>query len=164
MQSRLIRRAAAAGASVAVALSGGALASAATAQPGGSGHPPGIRHVLLISVDGLHQQDLAWYVSAYPHSVLAALDRRGLEYSHADTPFPSDSFPGLVGQVTGGDPRVTGIYYDDTWNHDVFPAGTTNCSGPVPGGEVAYTEADDINQNALDAGEGLTGCPAASCR
>ena len=159
MQSRLIRRAAAAGASVAVALSGGALASAATAQPGGSGHPPGIRHVLLISVDGLHQQDLAWYVSAYPHSVLAALDRRGLEYSHADTPFPSDSFPGLVGQVTGGDPRVTGIYYDDTWNHDVFPAGTTNCSGPVPGGEVAYTEADDINQNALDAGEGLTGLP-----
>jgi hypothetical protein len=158
MQSRLIRRAAAAGASVEVALSGGALASAATAQPGG-GHPPGIRHVLLISVDGLHQQDLAWYVSRYPHSVLAALDHRGLEYSHADTPFPSDSFPGMVGQVTGGDPRVTGIYYDDTWNHGVFPAGTTNCSGPVPGGEAAYTEAADINQNALDAGEGLTGLP-----
>jgi hypothetical protein len=27
--------------------------------------------VLLISVDGLHQQDSAWYVKTYPHSVLA---------------------------------------------------------------------------------------------
>ena len=49
-------------------------------------------------------------------------------------------------------PRSTGIYYDDTWNHDVFPAGTTNCSGPVPGGEAAYHEAVDKNSNALDAG------------
>lgn len=75
------------------------------------------------------------------------------------TPFPSDSFPGMVGQVTGGDPGVTGIYYDDTFNHDVFPAGTTNCSGQVPGGEVAYTEADDINLNSIDAGQGLSGLP-----
>jgi hypothetical protein len=115
--------------------------------------------VLLISVDGLHQQDLTWYVRHFPRSVLASLDRRGVEYSNARTPFPSDSFPGMVGQVTGGDPRVTGIYYDDTWNHDVFPAGTTNCSGPVPGGEAAYTEADDIDQTALDAGQGLSGLP-----
>ena len=52
--------------------------------------------MLLISVDGLHQQDLAWYVHAYPDSVLAALDRRGLEYSQASTPFPSDSSPGMT--------------------------------------------------------------------
>ena len=75
------------------------------------------------------------------------------------TPFPSDSTPGMVAQVTGGDPRVTGEYYDDTWNHDVFPAGTTNCSGPVPGGEVAYEEALDLNSNSLDAGQGLAGLP-----
>jgi hypothetical protein len=115
--------------------------------------------VLLISVDGLHQQDLTWYIKTYPHSVLATLADSGVEYSNAETPFPSDSFPGMVGQVTGGDPRVTGIYYDDTWNHDVFPAGTTSCTGPVPGGEVAYTEADDINQASLDAGQGLSGLP-----
>jgi hypothetical protein len=65
----------------------------------------------------------------------------------------------MTGQVTGGDPRVTGIYYDDTWNHDVFPAGTTNCSGPVPGGEAAYEEFIDKNSNALDAGQGLAGLP-----
>jgi len=61
--------------------------------------------------------------------------------------------------VTGGDPGVTGIYYDDTFNHSVFPAGTTNCSGPAPGGEVAYTEGADINQNSIDAGQGLSGLP-----
>jgi hypothetical protein len=142
---------------------GTALASASAAT-GGSGqasdhHGSKIQHVLLISVDGLHQQDLSWYVKHNPDSLLANLEHHGLEYSNAETPFPSDSFPGMVGQVTGGDPRVTGIYYDDTWNHDVFPAGTTNCSGPVPGAEVAYTEADDINLNSLDAGQGLSGLP-----
>jgi hypothetical protein len=87
------------------------------------------------------------------------LARQGVEYNNALTPVPSDSFPALIGQITGGDPGVTGIYSDDTWNHDVFPAGTTTCSGPPPGGEVAYTEADDINQNSLDAGQGLAGLP-----
>jgi hypothetical protein len=160
MHSRPIWRAAAAAASVTAVLGSATLASAATRQPGRGGDDHGgIKHVLLISVDGLHQQDLAWYVRNYPHSALAALDHRGLEYGNAETPFPSDSFPGLVGQVTGGDPRVTGVYYDDTWNHNVFPAGTANCSGAVPGGEVAYTEADDIDQTRLDAGQGLAGLP-----
>src|SRR5271166_593259 len=158
---RPVRTAVALTASAAAVLGGTAFASAATGQPGhgGDGHGKGIQHVLLISVDGMHQQDLAWYVHAYPHSVLAALDHRGLEYSNAATPFPSDSFPGMVGQVTGGNPRTTGIYYDDTWNHDVFPAGTTKCTGPAPGGEAAYTEAADIDQTALDAGQGLPGLP-----
>jgi hypothetical protein len=115
--------------------------------------------VLLISVDGLHQQDLAWYVSHYPRSVLASLVGRGVEYSNAMTPFPSDSYPGIVAQMTGGNPRSTGIYYDDTWNHGVFPAGTTDCDGPAPGGEAAYMEAADIDQTRLDAGQGLTGLP-----
>jgi hypothetical protein len=39
----------------------------------------------------------------------------------------------------------------------VFPAGTTNCTGPVPGGEAAYEEALDVNPNSLDAGQGLAG-------
>src|SRR4029077_8488825 len=61
-----------------------------------------IEHVLLISVDGLHQSDLAWYVQTHPESNLAALMTRGVDYSNASTPFPSDSFPGMVGQATGG--------------------------------------------------------------
>ena len=161
-----LRRAVAVAASAAVlgtgALAGATAASASPAPPAataGSGQHRGIQHVLLISVDGMHQQDLAWYVKTHPGSMLARLYGHGLEYSSALTPFPSDSSPGMTGQVTGGDPRVTGIYYDDTWNHDVFPAGTTNCSGPAPGGEAAYEEFIDKNSNSLDAGEGLPGLP-----
>ena len=161
MQSTLIRRTLAVVAGLAAALSGAAVATAATVQPGaaGNGQNKGIQHVLLISVDGLHQQDLTWYVQNNPNSLLAALNSKGVEYSNAQTPFPSDSTPGMTAQVTGGDPRVTGFYYDDTWNHDVFPAATTNCSGPVPGGEAAYEEFIDKNSNALDAGQGLAGLP-----
>src|SRR5215469_15902887 len=118
-----------------------------------------VPHVLLISVDGLHQSDLAWYVQTHPQSTLAALATQGVDYSNASTPFPSDSFPGMVGQATGGNPATTGIYYDDTWNHDVFPAGTVNCTGRAPGGEVTYFEALDLNLGALDAGEGIVPAP-----
>ena len=147
MRSRLhghgrprLSRAVAVAASAAAVLGTGALtgataasaAPASAASPAGSGHHRGIQHVLLISVDGMHQQDLAWYVKTHPSSVLARLYGHGLEYSSALTPFPSDSTPGMVAQVTGGNPRNTGEYYDDTWNHDVFPAGTTSCSGRCP--------------------------------
>jgi hypothetical protein len=161
MHSRSIRRPIALVAGLAAALSGAAVASAATAHASssGSGNAKGIQHVLLISVDGMHQQDLTWYVKNNPNSVLASLNRQGVEYSNAQTPFPSDSDPGMTAQVTGGNPSSTGIYYDDTWNHDVFPAGTTNCTGPVPGGEAPYEEAIDINSNSLDAGQGLAGLP-----
>jgi hypothetical protein len=125
----------------------------------GNDHRPLAQHVLLISVDGLHQSDLAWYVQTHPNSTLAGLVDRGVDYSNASTPFPSDSFPGLIGQVTGGNPSSTGIYYDDTWNHAVFPAGTTQCSGPAPGGEVTYFEALDKNLGALDAGQGIVPAP-----
>src|SRR6266567_243322 len=103
MRMRPIWRAAAIAASATTVLGGTTLASAATGQPGHGGLAGGVRHVLLISADGLHQQDLAWYVRTYPHSVLAALDHQGLEYSNAETPFPSDSAPGMVAQVTGGE-------------------------------------------------------------
>jgi hypothetical protein len=90
---------------------------------------------------------------------MAELTAQGVDYSNASTPFPSDSFPGMVGQVTGGNPSSTGIYYDDTWNHDVFPPGTTNCVGPAPGAEVTYFEALDKNKGALDAGQGIVPAP-----
>ena len=153
-------RAAAAAAGGAVLVAGTALASASAATVhGGTGHRSGISHVLLLSVDGLHQQDLSWYVQHYPASTLASLVRHGIDYTDALTPVPSDSSPGMVAQATGGDPGVTGIYYDDTYNHDVFPAGTTTCSGPAPGAEVAFEEAIDVNQHSLDAGQGLSGLP-----
>ncbi len=158
--------AAAAGAAALVAGTALTSASAATAAEGMAGHPGGgIRHVLLLSVDGLHQQDLSWYVRHHPASTLASLVRRGVEYANARTPIPSDSFPGLVGQVTGGDPGVTGIYYDDTFNHDVFPAGTTNCAGPVARRRGRLHRGRSTSTSSRSTpGRDSAGCRAASCR
>jgi len=142
----------------------GLLAAIATAPTASAdrhehGHPPAVRHVLLLSVDGLHQSDLAWYVAHRPSSALASLVGDGVEFTGAQTPVPSDSFPGMVAQATGGNPSSTGVYYDDTWNHALLPAGTTSCAGVKPGAEVTYFEQLDLDQHALDAGQGLAGLP-----
>jgi hypothetical protein len=150
-----------------VALAGGALLVGVTAAPsladeGRGGDHDGraaVKHVLLLSVDGLHQKDLDWYVRTHPASAMAALAAHGTDYTQASTPVPSDSFPGMVAQVTGGNPGTTGVYYDDTYNRALLPAGTTDCVGAKPGAEVAYTEAADENQSSIDAGQGLSGLP-----
>ena len=137
-----------------------AIAAASALTGSASAHPrPTAKHVLLLSVDGLHQSDLKWYVRAHPRSALARLVWKGVDFTNAQTPFPSDSFPGMVAQVTGGNPKTTGVYYDDTWNHALLPAGTTSCAGVKPGVEVTYFEQLDRNPLALDAGQGLPGLP-----
>ncbi len=143
----------------AIVATGLALSTAAVSASA-AGSNPAPQHALLLSVDGLHQSDLDWYAQNHPGSALASLVHRGVDYNHAQTPLPSDSFPGMVGQVTGGNPSTTGIYYDDTYNHGLLPAGTTKCTpGQPTGAEVNYTEALDHDQNALDAGQGLSGLP-----
>ncbi|MDQ0260508.1 alkaline phosphatase family protein [Sinomonas atrocyanea] len=149
----------AAAAVLGAALTTAGAAGAAVAAPATPHKAASDQHVLLLSVDGLHQSDLDWYVRSHPGSALARLVGHGTSYTDAQTPVPSDSFPGMVGQLTGGNPGTTGIYYDDTWNRALLPAGTTDCTTAKPGAEVAMTEAADKNQNALDAGQGLTGLP-----
>ncbi len=144
-------------------LATGVAAVAATAAlsdegRGGDDHAAA-QHVLLLSVDGIHQSDLSWYVARHPQSALAQLVRRGVEFSNAQTPFPSDSFPGMIAQVTGGNPSSTGIYYDDSYNRSLLPAGTTNCRDAKPGAEVTYFEQADRDPLSLDAGQGLSGLP-----
>src|SRR6266700_8114627 len=51
-----------------------------------------IKHVLLISVDGLHSLDVENYVAAHPGSALASLSNHGVTFSNARTPANSDSF------------------------------------------------------------------------
>jgi hypothetical protein len=123
--------------------------SAAADRSHGNPHNS-IKHVLLISVDGMHQSDLDWYVATHPGSELAALAGGGQVYANAQTTDPSDSDPGGTGIMTGADPKLTGIYYDDEYSHGVFPAGTTDCSGPVPGGNVIYDSPDDKLANVPD--------------
>jgi predicted AlkP superfamily pyrophosphatase or phosphodiesterase len=115
-----------------------------------------VKHVLLISVDGLHQSDLEWYVANHPTSELSKLTHLGAEFSNAHTSDPSDSDPGGTALMTGADPRVTGVYYDVEYNHDVYEAGTTRCTGPT-GGDVIYDSPDDLDFTRLDAGEHIKG-------
>jgi type I phosphodiesterase/nucleotide pyrophosphatase len=123
-------------------------------------HEAAAQHVLLLSVDGLHQTDLAWYLKQHPGSALARLVSNGTEFTRAQTPVPSDSFPGMVAQVTGGNPSSTGVYYDDSWNASLLPAGTTSCAGAAPGVEVTYFEQAAKNPHSIDSGAGLSGLPA----
>jgi len=155
--SRLLGAAGAVG--LLAALGAGASASAHGHRPHGPRDAAAARHVLLLSVDGLHQSDLAWYVAHHPGSALAQLAGGGVEFTDAHTPVPSDSFPGMVAQATGGNPSSTGVYYDDTWNHALLPAGTTSCAGVRPGVEVTYFEQLDRDPLAIDAGQGLAGLP-----
>jgi len=93
----------------------------------GDGHQ--IKHVLLISVDGLHALDVANYVAAHPNSALAELAEHGITYSSARTPANSDSFPGLLALVTGGSPISQGVFYDVSYNRSIFDPTNTACSG-----------------------------------
>ncbi len=105
-------------------------------------------------------QTFGWYITNRPGSALAQLARGGVEYLRARTPVPSDSFPGMVGQVTGGDPSVTGVYYDASYNHSLLPPGTTTCPHGVPTGTVVnHDESIDKDSTSIDAGQGLAGLP-----
>ncbi len=154
-RSRLVAATAAAGLLAAAATAATASLPAAAAAPS-----PRAKHVLLLSIDGLHNFDLDRYVQTHPTSALAALVHGGREWTRAQTPFPSDSFPGMAALVTGGNPKSTGLYYDDSYNRTLDPPGTTDCAHATPGTEVVYQEAIDKDPHALDAGQGLPGLPA----
>ena len=142
----------------AAVLAGALIAPAAAAAD--PFHEDNARHVLLLSVDGLHQADLSWYVRQHPTSALAALVARGVDFTHASTPVPSDSFPGMLAQATGGNPHTTGVYYDSSYNQALLPAGTTTCPAGAPtGADVEFTETAERNPNSIDAGQGLSGLP-----
>lgn len=113
-----------------------------------------IEHVLLISVDGMHQVDLERYVAAHPQSALARLVQHGVQYTHASTSKPSDSFPGLLAFMTGGSPLSHGVFYDDSHDRTLYAPGS-DCTG-APGTETVFDESIDYDLNALDGG-GPTG-------
>jgi hypothetical protein len=148
-------------ASVGIGLLGGIAAYADTDEgPLDSGRH--VKHVLLISVDGLHALDLSNYVTTHPDSTLADLSRHGVTYTNNSTSSPSDSFPGLASLVTGGSPVTTGLWYDDTYNRVLSPPAVTDglgnpggsCPGKI-GSNVAWDEAVDKDLTRLDGGGGL---------
>jgi hypothetical protein len=142
-----VRASVASAATVAAAIGGTIAMSAPVAS---ADHKGQIKHVVLISVDGMHQSDLDWYVANHPNSELAKLASGGAEFTNNHTSDPSDSDPGGTALMTGGDPRATGVYYDVEYNHDVFPPGTTTCTGPAPGGNAIYDSPDDAIPSVPD--------------
>jgi hypothetical protein len=101
-----------------------------------------IKHVLLISVDGLHALDVSNYVAAHPGSAFAELSRHGITYSNARTPANSDSFPGLLALITGGSPNSHGLFYDVSYDREIFDPTNTTCSGQ-PGNMMVFDESID---------------------
>ena len=102
-----------------------------------------IKHVLLISVDGLHALDVSNYVAAHPSSALAELSRHGVTFSNARTPANSDSFPGLMALVTGGSPVTTGLFYDVSYDRTIFDPTNATCSGGA-GNIMVFDETIDL--------------------
>ncbi len=109
-----------------------------------------VRRVLLISVDGMHQADLANWIAHNPRSILARLGANGITFTAARSSTPSDSFPGLLAMVTGGTPKSTGVYYDDSYDRTLYAPGS-NCTGN-PGIEAVYDESIDHDMNQLFSG------------
>ncbi len=103
------------------------------------------QRVLLISVDGMHQSDLDWYVANHPNSTLAKLVHSGSEYTRAATSNPSDSDPGGTALMTGGNPKSTGVFYDVEYSHKVDEMRGAACTPgqPASGGDVIYDSPDD---------------------
>ena len=126
-----------------------AISATSQAQDDHSSHR--VKHVLLISVDGLHALDLTNYVSSHPESTLAQLSAHGVTFDNASTSQPSDSFPGLSALVTGGSPTTAGFWYDVTYNRKLSPPAQTTPyiayvgapGGPCPGQIGTITEFDE---------------------
>jgi hypothetical protein len=142
----------------------------ATAQDNDFHREGHIKHVLLISVDGMHAVDfencgkgVSTVNNGAPYCpALAALAKTGINYVAAITSKPSDSFPGLTAIITGGSPALTGVYYDVAYsrNYDA-PAKTTGngvqagpcTAGAAPTGTTTeYEEGIDIDQTMVNGG------------
>lgn len=137
----------------------------AGAQNAGQGKAVGTaaqdQHVLVISVDGLHASDLSQCEANGTCPNMAALAGNGTTYSNASTSEPSDSAPGTMGIMTGADPKLTGVYYDDSYDRGMYapvaqtPTSTQNCSGPA-GAETQYAENIDVNAPSTANGQNGT--------
>ena len=132
-----------------------------------NGH--GIRHVLLISIDGMHALDfincskgIAGVNGGAPYCPnLAELAETGINYLDTSTSKTSDSFPGLMALVTGGSPRYVGAFYDVAYDRFLAPPKVTTGNG-VAGGPCTpgvangttteYDEGIDIDQSKLNGG------------
>lgn len=131
-----------------------------------------IKHVLLISIDGMHALDfincskgISGVNDGAPYCPnLAALAETGLNYLDTSTSKPSDSFPGLMALLSGGSPRSVGAFYDVAYDRSLDPPalstgnGVTGApslctAGAAPSGSrTEFDEGIDLDQTQLNGG------------
>ena len=120
-----------------------------------------IRHVLLISIDGMHAVDYANCVASNTCPHLAELGETGVNYTRTSTSRPSDSFPGLMALVSGGTPRTVGAFYDVAYDRVLAPPMTTTGNGlaggsclvgVINGTQTEYEEGVEIDQTKVNGG------------
>jgi hypothetical protein len=120
-----------------------------------------IRHVLLVSVDGMHVLDYINCVKGGYCPNLAALGEHAINYLDTSTSKPSDSFPGLTAIVSGSSPRAAGAFYDVAYDRVLAPPSTLTGNGVAPGNCVPnvangttteYDEGIDINKLLVNGG------------
>jgi Type I phosphodiesterase / nucleotide pyrophosphatase len=121
----------------------------------------GTRHVLLISIDGMHAVDYENCVTSKTCPHLAALGKTGVNYTRTTTSRPSDSFPGLMALVSGGSPRTIGAFYDVAYDRVLAPPNHAT-GNQLPGGDchlnqingtqTEYEEGNEIDQSKLNGG------------
>jgi len=140
---------------VALSLVGAVHGMAADASAVGSAK---IKHVLLLSIDGMHAVDLfncvhgiAGANNGDPYCPnMAALLPTAINYVAAVSSKPSDSFPGITALVSGGTPKSTGIYYDVAYDRSLdAPAKTTGtglAAGPCRPYEAPTGTTTDFDQ------------------
>jgi len=120
-----------------------------------------IKHVLLISIDGMHAVDYENCVASKTCPHLAALGSTGVNYTRTTTSRPSDSFPGLMALVSGGSPRTVGAFYDVAYDRVLAPHKIATGNG-LPGGtctvnqingtQTEYEEGNEFDQSKLNGG------------
>src|SRR6266849_389591 len=92
-----------------------------------------------------HASDVTQCIQASLCPNIATFMARGTSYSNVTTSEPSDSSPGIVALTTGASPKLSGVYYDDSYDRTMFtppaqtPTSTQDCSG-APGAETQYFE------------------------
>ena len=141
----------------------GALALAAFTGAARADDDMRIRHVLLLSIDGMHELDFIRCASG-PNPTcpnLAELKENAVNYLDASTSKPSDSFPGLMAIVSGGSPRTVGAFYDVAYDRVLAPPTITTgngvaggtCTPNTPNGTTTeYEEGISLDQSRLDGG------------
>jgi hypothetical protein len=131
-------------AGLALALASSMYAIAADTSTVGSGK---IKHVLLLSIDGMHAVDfyncangIASANGGNPYCPnMAALGQTAINYVGASSSKPSDSFPGMAALASGGTPKSTGLYYDVAYDRSLDAPTITTGTGLAAGPCVPYT-------------------------